>query len=236
MRTVKAMAAAKMVAVISSAADLTMARRLRRLPDLFELRLDALVGEIAVLEQAICLLPRPVIITARHPREGGSNNLSVKQRRDLLLRYLPSAAFIDVELRSCLDLRAVLESAERAQIKRIISLHELTGTFARHRLDDLLHTAERLRATVVKVATRTDSSVQLSALLEFFDFANARIPTSAMGIGRFGAASRRMLARRGSALNYAHLGVATAEGQLSLAQLRRVLREPELSSPTAGCG
>jgi 3-dehydroquinate dehydratase len=44
-----------------------------------------------------------------------------------------------------------------------------------------------------------------------------------MGIGKLGRLSRRLLARNGSVLNYAHLGTRAVEGQLSLAEMRRVI-------------
>ena len=65
----------KIVGVIFSRADLERARRMRKPPDLFELRLDRLI------DAPIGQLPAPLIITARHPREGGANNLSALRRR-----------------------------------------------------------------------------------------------------------------------------------------------------------
>ena len=51
--------------------------RMANPPDLFEIRLDHLVNVVDELEARLPLLRRPVIITARHPREGGANNLSI---------------------------------------------------------------------------------------------------------------------------------------------------------------
>jgi 3-dehydroquinate dehydratase len=42
-----------------------------------------------------------------------------------------------------------------------------------------------------------------------------------MGIGQLGRASRLELARRGSILNYVHLGSRASAGQLSIEQWRR---------------
>jgi 3-dehydroquinate dehydratase len=60
-------------------------------------------------------------------------------------------------------------------------------------------------------------------LLDFYDRQRRQGPLAAMGIGKFGRASRLELARRGSVLNYAHLGSAAVPGQLSVRDLRRLL-------------
>src|SRR5437660_2654229 len=76
-------------------------------------------------------------------------------------------------------------------------------------------------ADIFKVATRTDTPVQLARLLDFIAKKEIDLPVSAMGIGRLGAISRVLLARAGSALVYASVAAASdIEGQLSLEQLR----------------
>src|SRR5205085_8421160 len=83
----------QVVGVIASTADLRFAAAMRQPPDLFELRLDHLCGIAAQLERKMSILSgrrgdsAPVIITARDPREGGANNLSLQQRLNLLLRF-----------------------------------------------------------------------------------------------------------------------------------------------------
>src|SRR5947209_13171733 len=81
-----------LVAVIMSRADLDSAIRLRKPPDLFELRLEQLAGDLDAVENKVPKLRRPLIITARHPQEGGANKLSTRHRRDLLLRFLHGPA------------------------------------------------------------------------------------------------------------------------------------------------
>src|SRR6266480_3360183 len=61
----------RLVAVINSRADLDSAIRLPKPPDLFELRLDRLAGDLDAVENKVSKLRTPVIITARHPQEGG---------------------------------------------------------------------------------------------------------------------------------------------------------------------
>ena len=214
-------APAQIVGVILSPADLRRAVRMPNPPDLFELRLDALVDRLDEIKNAIGKLRRPLIITARHPREGGENQLSLRERRALLLQFLPLAAWLDLELRSASALAAVWEEARACHIHRIISFHDFSGTPGRARLDRIARETQSLGADVLKVATRTDTPAQFARLLEFFAATAPHLPVAAMGLGRLGKKSRRELMRGGSVLNYAHLGESSLPGQPSLRELQR---------------
>src|SRR5437868_634072 len=117
----------RVVGIITNSAELRRAVRMSTPPDLFELRLDSLFNEKA-LEQKARNLSAPLIITARHPAEGGRNDLPVTKRRDLLLRFLPMAQYVDIELRSILALRTVFDNARRTGIGTIISFHHFGST------------------------------------------------------------------------------------------------------------
>jgi len=86
----------RVVGVIASRADLDRALQMRGPPDLFELRLDRLAGIVDPLENKLPRLRAPLIITARHPQEGGANKLTLGERRDLLIRFLPHTHYVDV--------------------------------------------------------------------------------------------------------------------------------------------
>ena len=211
----------RIVGVIASREDLEQALRMRRPPDLFELRLDRLAGIVDRVETKLPKLRAPLIITARHPNEGGSGRLSLRQRRALLSRFLTHAHYLDVELRSAHALRALLAIAKAKNVRRIISFHDFKSTPSARLLVAKEHNAKALRADIFKVATRTDTPTELGRLLEFITKNRVNVRLAVMGIGRLGAISRVLLARAGSVLIYASLGPATdVEGQLSLEQLR----------------
>jgi 3-dehydroquinate dehydratase len=89
-----------LVGVIASTDELRFATRMRAPPDLFELRLDHLPN---LDESQLSRLRRPLIITARHPAEGGRRC----NRKNLFRKFLPYAKFVDIELRSMRELREV---------------------------------------------------------------------------------------------------------------------------------
>jgi 3-dehydroquinate dehydratase-1 len=207
--------------VIASGADLACALQMRTRPDLFELRLDRLADIIEQLENKLPGLRAPLIITARHPQEGGAQNLSLGKRRDLLTRFLPHAKYVDVELRSASSLRPVLRLAQEKRVRRIISFHNFRSTPPVRVLAAKAHAARAHGANIFKTATRTDTPNQLARLLQLVATEDVDLPMSAMGIGNLGAISRVLLARAGSVLVYAAITARTdVEGQLSLEQLR----------------
>jgi 3-dehydroquinate dehydratase-1 len=209
------------VGVLASRADLERAVRMRRPPDLFELRLDRLASMADQVERTLPKLRRPLIITARDPREGGANKLQLRRRRDLLARFLNHADYIDVELRSARALHALLTNAKTKIVRRIISFHDFKSTPSAQFLAAKARQARSDGAHIFKVATRTNTPMELGRLLEFMTSSRWNVSLAVMGIGKLGAISRILLARAGSVLIYASVSGATdVEGQMSLEQLR----------------
>lgn len=212
------------VGVIASPADFDRALRMRKPPDLFELRLDHLVGVVDELKKKLSILAAPLIITVRDSREGGANNLPLQQRRELFLRFLPHARYVDLELRSIRALRSLLKRARSKNVGCIISFHDLKSTPEQRSLRAMARRVKACGADIFKVATRTDSPGQVARLIDLVENADVDLPISAMGIGKLGTASRIALARCGSVLNYASVGRSRIEGQLSVEKLRETLR------------
>jgi 3-dehydroquinate dehydratase-1 len=211
----------QVVGVIASPADLKCALRMRTPPDLFELRLDCLARVADQVENVLPKLRTPFIITARHPNEGGAGKLRLRQRRDLLARFLNHAAYLDVELRSAHVLQSLLKSAKNKKVRRIISFHNFKSTPSTRILAAKARQARYHGADVFKVATRTDTPMELGRLIEFTTSNRLNLALAVMGIGKLGGISRVLLARAGSALIYASVGETTnVKGQLSLEQLR----------------
>ena len=211
----------RVVGVIASGADLKRATRMRRPPDLFELRLDHLADMADQVQRALPKLRRPLIITARDPREGGANKLRLRQRRDLLVRFLNHADYVDIELRSRPALQLLLANAKTQKVQRIVSFHDFKSTPGARTLAEKARQARSRGADIFKVATRTDTPMELGRLLEFMTGNPVNLSLAVMGIGKLGAISRVLLAHAGSVLIYASItGVSDVEGQMSLEQVR----------------
>jgi 3-dehydroquinate dehydratase-1 len=218
----------QIVGVIASPADLRFAITMSEPPDLFEIRLDHLCEMLDQLELKMSILfggeRAPFIITARDPREGGANNLSLQKRLNLLLRFLPYAKYVDVELRSARAFKSLLASARKQNVRRILSFHNFKSTPPPRSLGAKATLAKAHGADIFKVATRTETPAQLVRLIDFVTDKDVDLPVSAMGIGKLGAISRLLLARCGSVLNYAALHRSQIEGQLPIDLLRSALR------------
>ena len=219
----------RLVAVIASASDLRAAPKLLPRPDLFEIRLDC-IGTQRNLDRKIRTLTAPLIITARHPAEGGRNNLSAAARRDLLLRFMPVARYVDIELRSVRTSRTVLDRARRLGVDTIMSFHDLETTPSLTSLRAKARQARRLRPAVLKVATRTDDPTAFGRLLQFASLPDLQVPLAVMGIGRLGTVSRLLSVQCGSILAYTSVHEPQIAGQLSLKDFRAALRHIEIDS------
>ena len=211
------------VGVIASPADLRFAIAMRQPPDLFELRLDHLCGLADQLERKMSILSEPIIITVRDPREGGANNLSLSERRELLLRFLPYAKYVDVELRSARAFKSLLARARKQNVRRILSFHNFKSTPSPRSLRAKAALAKTHGADIFKVATRTDTPAELARLVDFAMDKDVDLAVSVMGIGKLGAISRLLLARARSVLNYASLARSKVEGPLPIEVLRSAL-------------
>jgi 3-dehydroquinate dehydratase-1 len=216
--------AGALVGVIASPAALARATRLHHPPDLFELRLDALRNSLRATAHALPKLRAPLLLTARHPAEGGVGQLRLAERRAVLQHFLEDAAIIDLELRSIGQMKGFIGEMHRRRIDLLISFHDLRATPAPSKLHSQARFAVAAGAAIFKVVTRTDTWAQLARLIAFFEASRDLLPIAAMGIGKLGLESRYRLDQLGSALSYASLGRANVAGQPSLSQLRRARR------------
>ena len=206
----------KVVGVIASVEELRAAMRMRTPPDLFEVRLDFLSD---LNPNKVSKLRRPLIITARHPAEGGRGS-SLQLRRDLLLKFLPMAHFVDVELRSLRELREVFERAEQLKLKRICSVHNFAHTPLHAVLHKQFQRARNAGADIFKLVTCADKLDDLITLLQFLRRARGRC--CVMATGRFGPISRILFPECGSVFVYAPVSRSLHGSQLTLEQLHSV--------------
>lgn len=217
--------AGAIVGTVHSPESLRAARRIGAgTLDWLELRVDHFAADPAPLLKAAAALSWPLIVTARHPAEGGKHALSIARRRELYAQFLPHAAALDVELRSLRALAGVVQEARARGVLLIVSCHDFRATPSVARLRELTRRAVAAGADVVKIAARADTCGDLQRLLGLLATKSSR-PLSVMAMGRFGKVSRLLFAQAGSVLNYAYLGTANASGQWSALEFRRRLAE-----------
>lgn len=213
------------VGIVNSLPSLRLACKLEPpAVDLIEIRLDSLSPSLDELDRRVGDLRQPLIFTARHPQEGGDHSLSPGSRRELLERFLPQAAAIDIELRSAERLAGLADLARARRVALIVSHHNFTATPSPVRLHELARRALLARADIFKLAVCAETPGDLAVLLTFFA-KQKRLPLSVMGMGPLGQVSRLLFGQLGSVLNYGFLDRSSIPGQWPAVLLKQRLRE-----------
>ena len=194
--------------------------------DFLELRADAFADSPNKVLAVLPKLKLPLILTVRHPLEGGAQRLARAERLELFRLFLPFATLIDVELRCAKQFASVIEEAHSRGAGVILSHHDFVRTPAQNRLHDLASLAKQLGGDIFKVATTTGSPSDLVTLLGFLGD-EKRIPLSVMGMGRLGKVSRLLFSQAGSRLNYGYLDKAQVKGQWPAPLLKKRVAELE---------
>ncbi len=194
--------------------------------DLIELRLDALGCGAEVQQFAERLkASHPIVLTARHPDEGGANELSAAERASALAALLPHGALIDVELQSLSDLADTWAGAGERGLLRIASWHDFTGCPTVDELLAKLAAMHEAGADIAKFAFRLDDPADIQAVVGILR-ADSPLPLAVMGMGPLAPASRLLAAQLGSVLNYGYLGSeSTAPGQWSARLLKEAVNQ-----------
>ena len=207
--------------------------------DFFEIRVDSLLRseldpeERASAKAQIAELKAPLIITVRHPEEGGEGQLELEQRRALFREFFAMASLVDIEIRSALQLVDIIGETIRTGVGLIFSYHDFQATPSLGRLFELRQHALDLGASTLKVAAMAQSPHDLSVLLQFLtESVESGVGTqgqpltyAVMGMGPYGRISRLALGRAGSVLNYGYLDGAQVPGQWPATLLKERLAE-----------
>lgn len=204
----------QIVGTIASPEALAAARRVAPGKiDFFELRVDCFAGEPGTLLKAAARLNAPLIVTVRHPAEGGQGALSWARRRELYGAFLAlKPQYIDLELRSLARMESTVDAAREKGVRLIGSAHFFHSTPSQPRLAALVARAQRAQLDMCKIATLTRSLEEVMVLARLMG-ARRKIALSVMGMGECGKLSRLLLGSGGSALTYGYLDKAQVPGQ-----------------------
>jgi len=215
----------KIVGTVHSPGSLRAALRLRQGDvDFLELRVDHFAGDPGSLLRAAPRLAFPLIVTVRHPGEGGAHELESRRRRQLFTDFLPVANCIDIELRSIAGFAGIIAEARAAGVGVIVSDHHFHRTPSARSLASRLKRAILARADAFKIAAFAATPSDVATLLALLA-KPAPIPLSVMGMGRFGKVSRLLFAQAGSVLNYGYLDEPNASGQWEATLLKKRIGE-----------
>jgi len=191
--------------------------------DLVEIRLDQLAAQESTVARALPQITLPLLLTARHPSEGGAKGVSMTRRRSLMQQFLPMAAMVDVEIRSARAFEHLLFEAKERGIQRILSFHNFNRTPDFRFLTEVIKQARCLGADVVKIATELRGPADLATLLSIQVASKQGVAT--MGMGRLGKVSRLLLPSAGSLLVYGYLDRPQVNGQWPAEEVFRRLQE-----------
>ncbi len=192
--------------------------------DVIELRLDTLKTPAADIRAALAGNATPVLLTARHPGEGGQGSADAAGRMALIEPLLDLCVLIDIELRSAMEMRSLVQKAQGQGVRVIGSFHDFQATPGEEVLRGAINFAQPAGLDAVKLATFLNNAVDLNRLITLTSEVH-RLRLSTMGMGPLGRVSRLVLAKCGSLLNYGYLGEANAPGQWPAARLKEILAE-----------
>lgn len=217
---------AEVVATVTTPEDLAFLRSNPRTVDeidWLEFRLDDLRDHLDEAEAVAARFRGRLLITARHPSEGGKGDLSEGERFAMLRRFLPLAGWMDLELRTVPGASALITEAQAAGIKVVGSFHDFQAMPPDAELGRSIAAAMDHGLSAAKIAVRMERLSDLFVLAAMVE--TSPIPVSAMGMGPMGKLSRLVLARAGSILNYGYLQTPNAPGQWPARDLRRLIGE-----------
>jgi 3-dehydroquinate dehydratase type I len=223
------------IAAATTDAAIDRMERAAFLADLVELRIDRIPG--ADLKRLLTARRTPVIVTNRRREEGGEFVGTEKERVERLKEAVRLGAdYVDIETTTDPALKTGLRGSlvgRPAQL--IISWHDFSGTPPSEFLKAKLEECMADGPAIVKIVTHADDTVDCLRVLELIPYARQRgQAVIAFCMGRLGKISRIMAPLLGSVISYASLepGEASAPGQLTIHQMREIVRLMDEGSPS----
>ena len=194
--------------------------------DVVEVRLDAM-RQINI--QELCdAINLPLLFTNRPAWEGGAFTGHEQDRVHSLVDAVQhQAAFVDLELKTDLHLRArLLQEMEGSHTRLIISHHNFDKTPGSESLSQTLRQQAESGAHIGKIVTMAHDHFDVLRVLNLQnDAKELKFPLIAFCMGEAGRLSRIITLLLGGFMTYAALddNHATAPGQLSIKQIKTSL-------------
>lgn len=190
--------------------------------DVVEIRIDLLIS-IPDLKEKVSKINAPILLTCRHPDEGGPEEFrDPMKRQSLIAPLIPYASGLDVEINQTESMQQTITLAKSQGLLIVLSSHDFAGTPETKHIEEKVKTGYERGADIVKIATTTDQFKDIFNLINIFDSFNSH-QISVMGMGQLGMASRLLAAQCGSVLNYAALRSANVPGQWEVNDFKKAL-------------
>ena len=213
--------------VIGCKADLQFALSNRFSADIFEWRVDHLMG--AEVAAGIKKLRRPIILTVRDYDEGGKDNSwDDSQRIDLFHRYANLATMLDVEAINLSVTEPVIKATRhRFGAGLIVSCHCFEMKGALMKIDNAALSCRNIRGDILKLACMADTLDDLQKFTGYYVRTRRRnsFPVAAMAMGKFGKVSRIMFGLNKTPLIYGFLAKPLVEGQPHVSEIPKLLAD-----------
>lgn len=204
-----------------------------------EMRVDALeqpdIETVSGLIGAVKKAKLPVIVTCRDVSEGGVRPIDFSQKLSLYKRAVElEADYIDIEYRTFKhpDVHSVIKAAlETSPTKLILSAHNFEGPF-----EDIFVLHESILnlfgQAIPKIVFEARHITDCFTVFELLQ--NTESPLIAFCMGEAGKISRVLSKKLGAEISYAAIDdeSATAPGQLTVEQMKKVYRWDEIDSET----
>ncbi len=178
----------------------------------------------------------PLIFTLRSDHEGGQRTISAASRVAIIKEVIQSKKidFIDFELRNEKNfVDEVIRFAREHNVKVILSNHDFQKTPPPDEIVKRLLEAEEAGADIAKIAVMAHSTEDLLTLLNATYDANhkhVKVPIVTMAMSANGLLSRLAGFIFGSSITFASGRDISAPGQISIFDLREVIKLIETNS------
>jgi 3-dehydroquinate dehydratase type I len=205
---------------------LVLAQEATALADVLEIRLDVLA--VPDFTPFLENLPGAALLfTCRPEWEGGGFRGSEEARVEILAAAAAAgAAYVDIELRTAIELRtSLIKRAQPSGAKVIVSWHDFKTTASTQALVSILQEQCRSGADWGKIVTTPRDFRDVLRVLNLQDIAaEIGFPLCAICMGKIGVISRVATMELGGVLTYAAPdgGTVAAPGQLSASAMRKI--------------
>ncbi len=190
--------------------------------DAVELRLDTFpVADIpSIVSQFSKAFPdTPLIGTIRSQDEGGQWSGSDTLRLAVYRGAISHLSCIDVEWASGDSAREGVELAHSHGCDAIVSYHQFESSIDIDFLSHIIEDSLDFGADFVKIACMVHDEADIYVLSSLLEHFNHR-PVAIIGMGELGVSTRKSFPAMGSRLAFGAIGIPTAPGQLTVAEMR----------------